>query len=113
MGLFSLITTVGLTPAQGRAVPGPCAALRALLWLRHEDGGMREKPSKGVGGSGRDAQPRGASQPTWLAWLLVFFFPLTFMFTQIKVSKEVLVPAEAVLPVFCRICLVSWDLRLF
>ena len=77
MSLFSLSTTVGLAPAQGRVVPAPCAALEALLWLRDEDGGTLEKLSKGVGGSGRDAQPRGASQTTWLAWLfLAFFLPL-------------------------------------
>lgn len=78
MGLSSLIITVGLASAQGRVVPAPCAALGALLWLRDEDEGMLEKQPKGAGGSGRDAQPRGASQTTWLAWLfLAFFLPLS------------------------------------
>lgn len=44
---------------------------------------------------------------------LLGYFSLTFMFTQIKVSKEVPVPAEAALPVFCGICLISWAVRLF
>lgn len=113
MGLFPLITTMGFSPVQGRVVPAPCAALGTLLRLRDEDGKMLEKPSKGAGGSGRDVQPRGASETTWFAWLFFAFFPLAFMFTQIKVSKEVPVLAEAVLPVFCRIYHVSWDLRLF
>ena len=44
---------------------------------------------------------------------LLGFSSLAFMFMQIKVSKEVPVPAEALLPVFCGICLISWATRLF
>jgi len=79
VGLFSLTTTTGLTLAQGRAVLAPCAALGALLWLRDEDRGMLEKPSKRAGGSGRDVRPRGASQTTWLAWL---FFPRLYVYAN-------------------------------
>lgn len=82
----------GLTPAQDRVVPAPQATLRAVLWLRDEDGGMQEKPSKGAGGSARAPQPRGASlgQPGLLVGFFLFvFFPPTFMFTDSKDSKEV------------------------
>lgn len=50
---------------------------------------MQEKPSEGTGGSGRATQPRGASQAAWLACGFFLLFPPTFMFTHIKVSKEV------------------------
>lgn len=65
--------------------------LGALLWLRNKDGEMQEKPSKGADGSGRDRQPRGASQTAWLACgvFLCLFFPPTSMFTDSKDSKEV------------------------
>lgn len=44
---------------------------------------MQEKPSKGAGGSGR------ASRTAWIACGFFLLFPPTFMFTHIKVSKEV------------------------
>lgn len=79
---------MGFSPGQGRVVPAPSAALRNLLQLRDEDGKMLEKPSKGAGGSGRDLQPRGVSETTWLACLFLAFFSSLLCLHKLRFPRK-------------------------